>query len=367
MLGVYVHVPFCLSKCHYCDFYSRPASGEERERYLDLVCQETEAAVRQVPEREVDTIFLGGGTPGLLGPEGIKKILQAIAGNFHIINTVEITMETNPGANRDIWPLMAAAGINRVSLGAQAAQERLLRVLGRCHTWREVQNTVQAARRAGLTNLNLDLMYGLPGQSLADWQETVAAALALEVPHLSLYALKVEENTPFDRWEREGRITLPEEEECAEMYWWAREKLETAGYLNYELSNFARPGFECRHNLKYWRRQPYLGLGPAAHSCWENVRWANPAGLEEWEAEVRARGWSGQLVERLGEKEILAEQVILGLRLAEGVVLTPEIEAEWSAVIASLKQRGLVQVSGNRLKLTRQAWYIANEVMAEFI
>lgn len=367
MLGLYIHVPFCLSKCHYCDFYSQPAPAAAREVYLELLAREIEAAAQIVPTETVDSIYLGGGTPTVLGTTALVGILQKVRASFFLAGEVEISLETNPGLLPGDWGELAAAGLNRVSLGAQASQQQLLDSLGRRHNWQDVIETVAELCRAGLANLNLDLMYGLPGQTLALWQETVQAALRLEVPHLSLYALKVEENTAFAAWEKQGQLRLPEEEEYAEMYWWARERLEAEGYENYELSNFARPGWQCRHNLKYWRRQPYLGLGPSAHSCRGDERLANPASLEEWAAAVAARGWSGQLLEKLSPREVMAEEIILGLRLAEGVALSEEMASGWARELADLERKGLLVRQDNRIRLTRQAWYIASEVMAEFI
>lgn len=313
-LGLYVHVPFCARKCDYCDFASWAGRQADMPRYAEAVCREIARRGAECGHPAADTVFFGGGTPSLLPPELYRAMAEALRRSFDIAPDAEWTVECNPGT---LTPEFAAAlvrsGCNRLSMGMQAAQPELLQSLGRIHDMAGVRQAAALAREAGIRNLNLDLMLGLPGQTMAHMEETLRQALALGPDHLSCYALILEEGTPlFDRVKR-GRATLPGEDADREMYGLCRDTLTRAGFHQYEISNFARPGRECRHNANCWRREDYLGFGCAAHSLWKNERRANPATLDGY-----LRGGAPE-TERIGPEEAMFEAMMLGLRLTAGV------------------------------------------------
>ena len=265
-LGLYIHIPFCKAKCAYCDFYSLAHSEEKMDAYTAALLRHLEEVAPRAAGMQVDTVYFGGGTPSYLGASRLARLLQAVQRRYNVVRDAEITLEANPDSAGD-WKALRTlrrAGFNRLSLGLQSTDDALLRRIGRIHTYEQVQQAVTAARRAKLTNLSLDLIYGLPGQTMEDWQRTLADAVALAPEHVSCYGLKLEEGTPL--WQQRQQLTLPDDDAQADMYLYAVAALEEMGYAQYEISNFARPGRESRHNLKYWRMQEYAGFGPGAHS-----------------------------------------------------------------------------------------------------
>ena len=313
-LGLYVHIPFCARKCAYCDFASWAGRESDMPRYVSAVCGEIARRADLCGHPAVDTVFFGGGTPSLLPSALYAKLARALRENFDIAPDAEWTVECNPGT---LTPEFAAAlhesGCNRLSMGLPAAQAGLLQSLGRIHTLAQAREAAAMARQAGIANLNLDLMLGLPGQTLADMEETLEAALDMRPSHLSCYALIVEEGTPlFDRVER-GEVLLPGDEADRAMYGLCRDVLRTYGFHQYEISNFALPGRECRHNVNCWRREDYLGFGCAAHSLYRNERRANPRTLDAYLAGALPE------TEKIGPEEAMFESMMLGLRLTKGV------------------------------------------------
>ena len=314
-LGLYLHIPFCKSKCTYCDFYSLPHSEEKMDAYTAALIRHLEEVAPRCARQTVDTVYFGGGTPSYLGEKRLTQLLKTVKKRYHVAPDAEITLEANPDSAGD-WKTLRAlrkAGFNRISLGVQAADDTMLRRIGRVHTWDQVLSAVAAARMAKLENLSLDLIYGLPGQTLADWQETLTAAAALEPKHISCYGLKVEPGTPL--WQQRQSAALPDDDAQADMYLWTVDYLAKQGYVQYEISNFARPGFESRHNLKYWQLGEYAGFGPGAHSDLGGVRFAYERDLDAYIAgELRLSE-----MERIPPLDRDLEYIMLSLRTAQGI------------------------------------------------
>ena len=279
-LGLYIHVPFCKSKCVYCDFYSLPNAEARMDAYVKAVCAHLAETAPQAAHHSVDTVYFGGGTPTYLGAKRLCRLLKTVDKHYHLDKDAEITFEANPDSALD-WRALRSlrrAGFNRMSLGMQSADDAELKALGRVHTFAQVGQAVEAARKAKLPDVSLDLIYGLPGQTAQGWRKNVEAALALAPEHLSCYGLKVEEGTPL--FKTQATANLPDDEAQADMYLWTVACLKDAGYRQYEISNFAKPGHESRHNLKYWTLGEYAGFGPGAHSDFGGVRYAYDRDLE---------------------------------------------------------------------------------------
>ena len=314
-LGLYIHIPFCKAKCAYCDFYSLAHSEEKMDAYVAALLRHLEEVAPRAAGMQVDTVYFGGGTPSYLGAARLCRILQTVLRRYDVARDAEITLEANPDSAGDWKELrkLRRAGFNRLALGVQSTDDALLRRIGRVHTYEQVQQAVMAARKAKFTNLSLDLIYGLPGQTMEDWQRTLADAVALGPEHLSCYGLKLEEGTPL--WQQRQTLTLPDDDAQADMYMYTVAALGEMGYEQYEISNFAKSGKESRHNLKYWRMEEYAGFGPGAHSDFGGVRYGYVRDIDSYIA--------GRLV--LSESETdstLArdyEYVMLSLRTAAGI------------------------------------------------
>ena len=378
--GLYVHIPFCIRKCYYCDFNSFRLRGPERDHFLDLLEQEADRwaarleAAGGVPV--LDTLYVGGGTPTTLEAGQLARLFGALRQRFPLAPQAEITVEANPGTlTLEKLAALREAGVNRLSLGAQVFDDGLLRRLGREHDAAAIETSVALAREAGIPSLNLDLIFALPGQDLRGWRATLQRALALEPDHLSCYSLIIEEGTPFYRWHQMGRLPRPDEEEELAMYQAAIEAAEGAGLAPYEISNFARPGHQSRHNLIYWRNQPYLGLGPGAHSWWEGVRRANLGPLPAYEAALQAGRLPLEREEPISRALEMDETMFLGLRLTrEGVDRAAfrarfgtEPEAVYGLAIDRLVRLGLLEADAHRIRLTRQGVPVANQVFLAFL
>src|SRR5215207_6783130 len=283
--SLYLHIPFCIHRCAYCDFNTYAGQEGSIPAYVDALCKEIEYVGSQFPspdgrevrcEGKAHTIFFGGGTPSLLSPKQFETIFKAIRANFRLTEDAEITIEANPGTvSYEALLELRKIGINRISFGVQSANMEELRMLERTHDFFTVIEAVTFARKAGFENLNLDLIYGLPEQTLQTWQRTVQRILDLHPEHISAYALSLEHGTPFGRWATKGLLPLPDPDLAAEMYEWASETFEAAGYVQYEISNWAKPGHQCRHNLQYWRGRPYLAFGAGAHGYANGYRYSN--------------------------------------------------------------------------------------------
>jgi len=282
-VALYVHIPFCVKKCAYCDFRSWPGRERDWARYLNALEDEFASAARRYGKMPVKTAFIGGGTPSILPEDAVMRILAMARARFDLLPDAEITVEANPGTlSPEKLRAYRDSGVNRLSIGVQAAQPRLLNLLGRVHGPEDAVRSVAWAREAGFQNVNLDLMYALPGQTMAEWVESVRFALSLKPEHLSLYSLIVEPGTPIERAIASCELTAPEDEASIQMQRAAGRILSRYGFARYEISNYALPGFECRHNLVYWERGDYLGLGCAAHSMIAGERFENTADLDEY-------------------------------------------------------------------------------------
>ena len=364
-LGLYIHIPFCRSKCAYCDFYSL-AGAEER---MDDYCRALERHLAEVaPQAEchkADTVYFGGGTPSYLGAERLCRLLGNIRKLYKVDKHAEITLEANPDSATDRKALkrLRKAGFNRLSLGVQSMDDALLQTIGRIHTRQQVQEAVAAARKAGFKNLSLDLIYGLPGQTMEGWGKTLSDAVDLHPEHLSCYGLKLEEGTPLYR--RQGELTFPDEDMQADMYLYAVEFLKQCGYEQYEISNFAKAGFASRHNLKYWLMQEYAGFGPGAHSDFGNVRYGYVRDLERY--------LKGELVlqesETVDADEREREYLMLRLRTVQGVD-PREFEyrfrqrfAPLAALLQQCAREGLAEQDGNGWHLTAKGFLVSNRII----
>ena len=360
-LGLYIHIPFCRSKCAYCDFYSLAQSGERMDAYVSALGSSMRAAAPRAARYTVDTVYFGGGTPSLLGAPRLAALLQTAADCFSLAPGAEITFEANPDSARDGTMLrtLRGAGFNRVSLGMQSADDGELRAIGRVHTARDTEEAVNAARRAGFDNLSLDLIYGLPGQTHDRWRESLAAALALSPEHLSCYALKVEPGTPL--YAQRAALTLPDDDAQADMYLYAAETLAANGYEHYEISNFARPGRASRHNLKYWTLSEYLGFGPGAHSDFGGRRFAVARDLGAFLAGNAVYSEDATVSPR----ERAAERVMLGLRTARGIA-ADELGLPFGGAEAVLREcaaHGLAEQNAARWRLTVRGFLVSNAVI----
>lgn len=380
-MELYIHLPFCLRKCRYCDFPSWSGCEWLMPRYVNALLTEARELSRQYDHPAMETAFIGGGTPSLIPAMLLTKLLSGLREQFDLPDGIEFTSEANPGTLTEAW-LEAAVlgGVNRLSLGMQAFQPELLRALGRVHDFVQVCDSVGMARRAGIENLNLDLMFGLPGQTPAMWLETLDKALSLRPEHLSCYGLIPEEGTPLKADLDADRLTLPDEEEERRMYDDALRVLADHGYGQYEISNFALPGHACRHNLGYWRQTPYLGLGASAASCAPGdpnaayLRLSNPADLRAYLDMAESRDWRRRSCVPITREDARFETMMLGLRTTQGVS-----EASFAAMhglslercygdrLRMLAQRGLIVWRDGWCRLTRRGMDVQNAVLVELM
>ena len=376
-LGVYVHVPFCLRKCIYCDFNSRPLDKGLAERYVKALVREARSRAPQCMERaaRASTLYLGGGTPTCLELEHLARIIDACGESFALPADAEVTVECNPGTvDEEGLRLLRQVGANRLSIGAQAFQDGLLRRMNRIHGVADTFRAVEAARAAGFENLSLDLMFGLPGQTTADWEETLEKTVGLGPEHVSAYALQLEPGTPLARMVEDGSVRLPGEDDEVAMWDAAVDVLNAAGYERYEISNYARPGFRSAHNLIYWTGGDYIGLGAGACGRLGNTRTYNAASPEEYCAKVEAGMDPAESIEHLDGRTMMVETVIMGLRLAEGISMEEferrfgvSMHEAFPGAVERLERRGLLMREGVRVKLTGKGFYLANVAFREFV
>lgn len=426
-LGLYVHIPFCVKKCNYCDFLSAPAGKEEQERYTEALCKEIRGYAEQAKNYIVETVYFGGGTPSVLETAQTERILAAIKEVFSVkgmqeetekkgifslfgkgkregkqaaetdkavpevlkgtsvsqavlpdSNVAELTIEVNPGTvTKEKLMAYRAMGFNRLSIGVQSAHEKELALLGRIHTFEEAKQCLMWAREAGFTNISMDVISALPMQTLEEYEQTLTQVLALSPEHISSYSLSIEEGTPFYERYGEGgaeRDKLPEEETDRAMYALTKEKLAAAGYRRYEISNYAKQGFESRHNSSYWTGTEYLGFGIGASSLFTNARYHNEINLTEY-IEQMARGEDVRRdIERLVEAEAMEEFMILGLRMMKGISRAEfgrrfgrPLETVYGSALRKLKDSGLISIDGDTVTLTELGIDVSNQVFVEFV
>ncbi len=378
-LELYIHIPFCVRKCDYCDFLSRPASAMVQHGYVEQLLLEIERESGVYEGYGVVSVYLGGGTPSILADGDIRAILERIRACFYVEPDAEITIEANPGtADLDKLRAFHDCGINRISLGLQSANNEELKVLGRIHTFEDFLKTYQRVRLAGFTNVNVDLMSALPGQTLASWKSTLRRVLMLKPEHISAYSLMIEEGTPFYETYHGHPELLPSEDEEREMDYAARAILKEHGFERYEISNYALPGFECRHNVGYWTGVEYLGMGLGASSYLQGFRFRNETDLETYrKIDMKADDADWRLhreITELSEKDKIEEFMILGLRMTRGVSGSEFLERfgqnMWNVynhVLPKLQENGLIEVESPYVRLTDFGMDISNYVLSEFL
>lgn len=374
-LELYFHIPFCVQKCLYCDFLSGSRDENAKKAYMEAVLKEIEGRATEYNDYIVTTMFIGGGTPSAIDALCIEKLLKKVEEYFGVAKDAEITIEVNPGTvDYEKLRCYRKAGINRLSIGLQSAKDEELKTLGRIHTFKQFLDTYENAVKAGFTNINVDVMSGLPGQGLSDYMETLKKVVELQpMPtHISVYSLIVEEGTPFAKLEEEGKLSLPDEECEREMYWQTEMLLKQAGYEHYEISNYARQGYSCKHNCGYWKRTDYVGFGIGAASLVDNTRFSNTVSMEEYIASpMDARGE----LQKLKKEEQMEEFMFLGLRLLGGVskqefqeCFDVSLEEVYSKVISKNINEGLLEYNDSDfLILTKKGIDISNYVMAQFL
>lgn len=379
-LELYIHIPFCVRKCHYCDFLSAPSDEVTRERYTDALCREIVSYKEMAAAYEVSTIFFGGGTPSLLSIQQFEKIIGAIRDTFFVggADRIEFTVECNPGTlTEELLSCLKQLGVNRLSIGLQSADDAELKLLGRIHSYEEFLESFRLARTAGFDNINVDLMQALPGQTIHSFGDTLQKVISLQPEHISAYSLIIEENTRFYEWYGEDSDKLPSEDTERDIYKMTQTMLKDAGYIQYEISNYAKPGYECRHNCGYWTGTEYLGLGLGASSYIEGTRFEQTDNLKAY-----LTGYSAgtdcvperKNSHRLSKEECMEEYMFLGLRLCAGVSRKEfakrfgvDYEAVYGEVTERLLKQGLLQALGESLSLTERGRDLSNRVLAEFL
>ena len=373
-LGIYVHIPFCKSKCEYCDFYSIGGGRDKRltDDYLQTLADHIKETGALAPDYRVDTVYFGGGTPSFFGAENLEKILDEIHRHFRLTSDAEITAEANPdsvtlsGLRR-----MLRAGFNRLSIGVQSDDDEMLKKLGRPHNFQQAKQAMELARKAGFANISLDLMYGLPNQTVSQWKETVLNIISLRPEHISCYGLKVEENTPL--WSYKDCANLPSDDAQAQMYLEAVKLLEEYGYEQYEISNFAKKGFHSRHNMKYWTGEEYLGFGPNAASDFGGRRFTIIRDLKRYISGIANEQAVLDENEEIPMRERAGEYIMLRLRTAQGIC-REEYEKQYLLPFRPLEEElrhyadnGLAKQVGKRWRLTPSGWLLSNQIILQLL
>lgn len=375
MLGLYIHIPFCISKCKYCDFNSYKLDLDEKRKYLNAIEKEMKFYKEEIRGKEIDTIFIGGGTPSILNQNEIKFLFNNIKSNFKIKNDAEITMECNPGTlTLDKLNTMKECGVNRLSIGLQAVQNKHLEYIGRIHTYEEFQKNYYQAKEVGFENINIDLMYALPNQSKKDWMESLEKVVKLNPTHISAYSLILEENTELFNMYEKNEFKLLDEDTDIEMYEYTIKYLKSHGYNQYEISNYAKEGFECKHNILYWKCKNYVGLGASASGFLNEIRYNNFCELDKYEGIIHSGKKPIEWKEKLSIKDKIEESIFLGLRMNEGIEFkhfhekyNVNFREVYKNEINKLEKMKLIEISDKGMKLTQKGREISNSIFVEFI
>jgi oxygen-independent coproporphyrinogen-3 oxidase len=374
--GLYLHVPFCNRICPYCNFYSLVPNGNQIDEFVESLMAEAELkAAGAFAGFEYDTVFIGGGTPSLIDAAHLESILTHLRSNFEITDDAEITMECNPSSkDRDSLGRYRDIGVNRISLGIQSFQDRHLETLGRLHDSGEAIQSFHRLRQAGFENASIDILYGLPGQTIAEWEDDLNHAIELDPDHISAYNLIIEPDTPFGRQYTQGKLKLPTDEQQSRMYELLNDRLTDAEYQMYEICNFARPGHQCRHNMKYWRLMPYLGLGPSAVSFDGRRRFKNIVSLKKYSESLEGGSLPPMETENIDRRKAIDEQIMMGLRLTRGLSLQSlrrefgyDLATEKSAELEVLTKTGFIESEGGHLRLTSKALFLADEIILKLL
>ena len=372
-LGIYIHIPFCKAKCDYCDFYSLPEREGTMDDYLKALIAHIKETAPLAKGWQVDTVYIGGGTPSFFGAKRLSALLGEVKKRFNVARDAEITCEANPeSVDLKFLKTVRRAGVNRLSLGMQSACDAELHAVHRLHDFSQVVQAVQWARKVKLKNISLDLIYGLPGQDMQTWQKSVEAALSLEPEHLSCYGLKVEPGTPLDGRVMRGEV-LPDDDTQADMYLWTVERLQKAGYPQYEISNFARPSFQSRHNLKYWMSRPYIGFGPGAHSDFGGRRYSFVRDLDKYIMGILNGGRVIDEDQLIPHRERGGEYLMLRLRTVRGIEEW-EYRREFSMNFDPLEQKleeyehqGWAAKKDRRWHLTPKGFLVSNQLIGDLL
>jgi oxygen-independent coproporphyrinogen-3 oxidase len=366
--GLYIHIPFCLSKCPYCDFYSLTSVSAVPD-FLDALFKEIEMYGNRF--NAFDSVYIGGGTPSLLSPQQLESILIRVRKNFNLISNPEISIETNPADLHPLWlESMHQMGFNRINIGVQSLDERALGFLGRRHSVKEAISAIEISRKAGFKNIGLDLIYGVPAQGIESWLDTLKQAVAFAPEHISCYQLTLEARTPLGTRQRAGEFSIPGEELQYEFFMKTSQSLEDAGYTHYEVSNFAGGvEYASRHNQKYWDHSPFLGLGPSAHSFRDNQRWWNHRSLHQYLSAIDAGNLPVEETETLTMDQLRLEALYLGLRTIKGISLSDfknryqyDLFAKKERILTKLEEEGLVSIQGGYLYPTQAGLAVADSL-----
>ena len=372
-LGIYIHIPFCVKKCAYCDFYSL-CDLSLQANYVNALISQIASFRAEAKNRIVDTIYIGGGTPSILSGEHILRILKTVRKTFKVSEDAEITLEANPGTlNPEKLVAYHEAGINRLSIGLQSANPQELSMLGRIHTKEEFERSFLLARLEGFQNINVDIMYALPGQTEQTLSETLDYVIGFDPDHISFYGLTIEPETPFGR-NKEIEALLPGEDVQVEMYLKSIDKLEEAGFFQYEISNFSKPGFECHHNMRYWKAEEYLGFGPAAHSFFDGMRYSYGKSIRNFITTPCQRNNLIDTQEFSTNEEEALEFVMLGFRLRSGIDITEygerfgeDFEAKYGKRMQPFIEKEYIMKTKNGYRLSRRGFLISNYILSEIL
>lgn len=373
-LGIYIHIPFCVKKCGYCDFYSVKWDEESENSYVRSAINEIKGYVNIKDAYLVDTIYIGGGTPSVIMPQNIENLIGALKNTFTVAENAEISMEANPNTLTGKLNAYRESGINRLSIGIQSLNDNILKTIGRVHNSKEALRAIDSAQKWGFDNINGDVMFNIPGQTLEDIKDTMHQLIGKGIRHISFYSLKLEEGTPMYSMEKDKEISMPGEDLEREMYYAGREIMENHGLIQYEISNFAFKGYECRHNLKYWNQEEYLGIGPSAHSFMGNVRYSNPSSLKEYILNGGKEKFQRNIQEVLNEDELMFEYIMLRLRLTEGLKFAEfknkysrDFKETYKEQIDKLLKDNLIYLDDAGIRLTHTGMDISNYVFALFM
>lgn len=372
-LGIYIHIPFCKRKCNYCDFYSIKWDEKIENKYIEALIREIKSYGKV--EYVIDTIFFGGGTPTIISPENIERILYEIKSDFKVESNSEISLEANPNTlTAENLTSYKKSGINRLSIGVQSLNDEILKKIGRLHNSDEAIMAIKRAKEYGYENINADVMFNIPGQTSLDIEETIDKIIDEDVKHISFYSLKLEKGTPMFLMEKDHKIIMPKENDEREMYYTGRSIMKNNQILQYEISNFAKKGFECKHNLKYWNQEEYIGLGPSAHSFLNKERYSNPSDINLYFNEAEQNVFNRTVEESLDDDALEFEYIMLRLRLTEGldtVIFNKKFNVDfgnkYSMQIKYLVENKLLIFNGNNIKLTQLGMDISNFVFEKFM
>ncbi|SDY31142.1 radical SAM family heme chaperone HemW [Tindallia californiensis] len=374
-ISLYIHVPFCASKCHYCDFVSEVGNESQVNEYVQLLSKEVQRYQKVISDKKIKTIFFGGGTPSLIPGKKMKEIMKRITGDFSVLPEAEISLEANPGQlDREKLFNYRESGINRISFGLQAIQEPLLKKLGRRHDVEIFARQVTNAREEGFFNLNVDLIFGIPGQTITDWSHSLSYIADLGIPHTSCYGLTYEEGTTLHTMKETQKIRPVEEEVEWQMFHVAMNEMKKRGYHHYEISNYCQEGSQCKHNITYWKNEEYLGIGIAAHGYLDGVRYGNTETFYDYERIINADGLPVVVQQKISKEEAMKETMFLGLRMMEGVSNSCFYQRHGVSLfdifekeIKELTYKKLIAVEKDNIKLTNLGIDLANQVFLYFV